>query len=1289
MSKLRPPGELTFDSGNQAENWRMWRQEMELYQQLSMADDSEKDKCAAFLYLIGRRGREVYNTWTLEEDERDNIRVLYNKFANYFQPKQNIILERYKFNLKTQAEGETLDEFVTEITGQARLCKYGTLESEMIRDRIVVGISRTEVKDRLLREPDLTLDSAITICRADEESRKGLDILQPKQQQSTSIDAIQHKDKPSYNKRPQMEKCTRCGGRHGKVCPAFGTKCAKCKKLNHWAKMCKSRDPKNVHQIEEDSDSEAESFIGAVYSKHKQDGQAYITTSVLGMDVKFKLDTGAQANILPWSMFLKLRLKRKVRLIITKNKLTSYSGDSLQVKGTCKLSVLDRVVKFYVVDTVMEPILGFNACEELKLVKILQIQESKCEHPLLEEFKDVFTGLGKLENQYHIETDTNCKPVVHAPRKIPFSLLDKVKKELDKMENMQVIKKQDRPTEWVNSMVVVEKKNGSLRICMDPRDLNMAIKREHYGLSSLDDIVSKLNGAKYFAKFDAAHGFWQIELDEDSSKLCTMNTPFGRYSFLRCPFGISSAPEVFNKRIKQLFMNEDGIDSFFDDVLVWGQTEEELEERCRRCLDIARKANLKFRKEKTVMSQSEVKYLGHVLSAEGTRADPDKTKAIKALKITDVKSLQRYLGMVTYLGKYIPHLSDLTAPLRELTKEDIQWHWMETHDEAVKNINKSITESPILKHFDPNKEVTITADASSYGLGAALLQDGLPIAYASRTLNKSEQNYAQIEKETLAVVFACSKFHQYIYGQIVTVESDHKPLQYIFAKTLEKCPPRIQRFLIALQKYNLKIKYVPGKNLQLADALSRDPLSNDKEFQEIEEQANIQVHTLLENISVSQDENEKLKNDISQDEQLLALKEIIAKGWPAEKAKVPETLKPFWDVRDTLTFENGNILKGEQLFISKGLRKDILKKLHVGHMGIEMTTRRAREAVYWPGMSKDIAQLVSQCDTCQRHRNQQPKETLKSHEQGTYPWQKVATDVFTWNNKEYLLVVDYFSKYVEIAYLQNTSSATVTIHLKSIFSRHGIPETIFSDNASYYTSKTFKSFLADWGIHHKTSSPLYPQSNGLAERMVQTIKRLLKKSNDPYLALLMYRTTPGKETPSPASLMFGRKLRTNLPARQKDFFTCHSDKVKKSHISSQSYQKRYYQGRDLPNNLKPGSDVFFKTAGEKLWQPASLVRQTDDPRSFIVQRGTKVYRRNRRHILRPSDNYQHSYQEPVFDRDSGDLAATQTTPTVPTVTDDPSPDTSCYQPLNEQTNYKTRSGRCVIKPKYLDDFSEK
>ena len=169
------------------------------------------------------------------------------------------------------------------------------------------------------------------------------------------------------------------------------------------------------------------------------------------------------------------------------------------------------------------------------------------------------------------------------------------------------------------------------------------------------------------------------------------------------------------------------------------------------------------------------------------------------------------------------------------------------------------------------------------------------------------KNYAQIEKETLAVVFACSKFHQYIYGQIVTVERDHKPLQYIFAKALEKCPPRIQRFLIALQKYNLKIKYVPGKNLQLADALSRDPLSNDKEFQEIEEQANIQVHTLLENISVSQEENKKLKNAISQDEQLLALKEIIAKGWPAEKAIVPEMLKPFWDVRDTLTCENGNI----------------------------------------------------------------------------------------------------------------------------------------------------------------------------------------------------------------------------------------------------------------------------------------------------------------------------------------------------------------------------------------------
>ena len=1247
MSKLRPPNELIFtEVHTQAEQWRMWEQEMRLYIQLALSGDSESDKCAAFLYLIGRKGREIYNTWDIPDHDKEKIEVLFQRFSTYFKPKENLIMERYRFNTKTQAEGESLDEFITSTTKLAKLCKYGTLETEMIRDRIVVGIVRTEVKDRLLREPTLTLDSAISICRADEESRKGLDLMK-KEALVNTINQGGRKTKDKYSQRKPFNskpanRCQRCGlGHSGRNCPAMGTTCKKCSKPNHWASMCRAtrREPTVSHIVqhsesETDSEEDETTFIGAVYNKERSDNQAFIRTKVNGVEVKFKLDTGAQANVLPWNIFINMRKAEKLKLTLTKHKLCSYSGNTLEVKGTCVLRVLDRIVKFYVVETKEDAILGLHACENLKLIKILQIKEDKCDNSaLMKEYRDVFTGLGKLEGQYHIEVDKTVKPVIHAPRKVPFSLHDKVKEELDRMEDMGVIKKQEKPTDWVNSMVVVEKKNGSLRICMDPKDLNSAIKREHYVMSSLEDIMSRINGAKYFAKFDAAHGFWQIELDEDSAKLCTMNTPFGRYSFLRCPFGITSAPEIFNRRIKNLFMGEEGIESFFDDVLVWGKTENELIERCTRCLDIARKANLKFRKEKTILNQPEVKYLGHIINEKGMRADPDKTEAINSMKVTDVKTLQRYLGMVTYVGKYIPNLADLTAPLRELLHKDIQWHWTERHEKAMKQINKLITESPTLIHFDPNKSVTITADASSYGLGAALLQDGLPVAYASRTLNSSEQNYAQIEKETAAVVFACKKFHQYIYGKSIIVESDHKPLQYIFTKPLEKCPPRIQRFMIGLKKYDLQITYVPGKNLQLADALSRDPLPEVAETDESQE-LNMHVHTLIQNISVPYQTDAKLKDEIKNDEVLQKLKRTIREGWPNEKKELSVDLKPFWDVRDVLTYEDGRIFKGEQLLIPKSLRNEMLIKIHEGHLGMDMCKRRARESIYWPGMSKEIDQLISKCDICLRHRNQQSREPLKCHEPAGYPWEKIATDVFTWQNRDYLLVVDYFTRFVEVAYLANTNSETVVTHLKSMCSRHGIPEIIFSDNASYYTSQTFKTFLREWGIVHKTSSPFYPQSNGLAERMVQTVKRLLKKSKDPYLALLNYRTTPGRDTAAPASLMFGRKVRTNLPARQESYQTGQYNSVRASRIKGQEIQKRYYRGKKHLSVLQPGNDVYMKTAsGGNEWMPARIVRQDDNPRSYIVEKGNYRYRRNRRDILRPTQTYEH--QEHLRSDDCG------------------------------------------------------
>ncbi|KAK3755128.1 hypothetical protein QZH41_005886 [Actinostola sp. cb2023] len=373
--------------------------------------------------------------------------------------------------------------------------------------------------------------------------------------------------------------------------------------------------------------------------------------------------------------------------------------------------------------------------------------------------------------------------------------------------------------------------------CQEPdekidRDLNKAIKREHYPMKTIEEVATKLSGAKYFSTLDASAGFWHIKLDDNSSNLTTFNTPFGRYKFNRMPFGINSAPEVFQRRMSQAFEDIEGCDEIVDDILIWGRDEKEHNDRLAKVLKRARAINLKLNKEKSKILRDELSYIGHIITAEGVKPDPDKVKGIAEMKVpTDIKELQRFMGMVNYLGKFLPNLSNSTQALRELLQKETAWHWDERHDHAFQDIKVKVTDPHILKYYDVNKPVTVSVDASSYGLGACLLQEGHLISYASRSLNDAEKNYAQIEKELLAVVYGCTKYHQYIYGKQVEVETDHKPLEYLFKKPLTMAPPRLQRMMLQLQKYDLLVGYKPGKSLYIADTLSRAQLQTSEEHQ--------------------------------------------------------------------------------------------------------------------------------------------------------------------------------------------------------------------------------------------------------------------------------------------------------------------------------------------------------------------------------------------------------------------------------------------------------------------------
>jgi hypothetical protein len=308
--------------------------------------------------------------------------------------------------------------------------------------------------------------------------------------------------------------------------------------------------------------------------------------------------------------------------------------------------------------------------------------------------------------------------------------------------------------------------------------------------------------------------------------LTTFNTPFGRYRFLRMPFGIHSAQEIFHKRVNHLFEDLEGVETDIDDILVWGRTIEEHDQRLKATLDRTKLIGMTLNPDKCKLRVTEVTYLGHKLTGEGVRPDQSKVEAIINMPAPQDKAgVQRLLGMVNYLAKFIPGMSEITAPLRELLKKNVPWHWTEKHQEAFEKIKEILSTNRVLRYYDVTKPVILQTDASSKGLGAVLLQDGFPIAYASRSMTATQVRYAQIEKELLAVVFACERFHQYIYGKTVEVHSDHKPLESILKKPLATAPARLQRMLLRLQKYDINLVYKQGKLLQVADTLSRAQLA--------------------------------------------------------------------------------------------------------------------------------------------------------------------------------------------------------------------------------------------------------------------------------------------------------------------------------------------------------------------------------------------------------------------------------------------------------------------------------
>ena len=572
-----------------------------------------------------------------------------------------------------------------------------------------------------------------------------------------------------------------------------------------------------------------------------------------------------------------------------------------------------------------------------------------------------------------------------------------------------------------------------------------------------------------------------------------------------------------------------GIICIADDIIIHGKNDEEHDINMKKFLQRCETEGIALNKKKMQIKVEKLTFMGHMISKNGLSPDPAKVEAIKNARVPNDKTqLRSFLGAVNYLGKFMPNLSNEMQPLNNLLKNDVQWIWSSTQDKAFKTVKDKISDSTMLSYYDSRKGLTLENDASEYGIGSVLLQENKPIGFASRTLTPTEQNYAQIEKEMLAIVYGLEKFHYYAYGKRITVVTDHQPLVTIKMKPLSKAPKRLRNMLLRCQDYDMNLIYKPGTSIPVADALSRNPSTN-------ENTQTVHFVSNIENLPVNKYRFNEIQAATDTDSTLKILKETIAHGWPDKKELHP-SIVPYFSYRDEMTCEDGIIMRGDRIVIPKSLRYDMKQKIHSGHTGINSCLRRARTYVFWPGMSAEIRSFIETCETCTSLPSKQPQQSLFPHKVPDRPWQSVSTDIFCIESRNYLVTVDNYSNFFEVDFLQDMTSNNIISKLKQHFARHGIPDTIYSDNGPQLVSTEFHNFCIKWNVTHNTSSPGNSKANGSAEAAVKVAKNLMKKcqmsKEDPYIALLNLRNTPQEGIDAtPAQRLFGRRTRTLLPTK--------------------------------------------------------------------------------------------------------------------------------------------------------------
>ena len=741
---------------------------------------------------------------------------------------------------------------------------------------------------------------------------------------------------------------------------------------------------------------------------------------------------------------------------------------------------------------------------EVKTTTLTQKQQQKFT-ALLWKYEEIFAkhefDIGTSNILQHKIDLTSTNPIKQRPYRVPHALQGECNRQVDEWLKHGIIQHSASP--WLSPLLLVKKKGGEWRICVDYRKINAITNKDNYPLPLIDEMFDKLGKATIFSTIDLQTGYMNIEVEENSRPITAFSTEKGLFEFIKMPFGLTGAPATFQRSMNLMLIDLEHAMVYIDDIIVFSENFETHLEDVEKVFKRIKMSGFKVKPPKCEWGKTKVKYVGHIISQNGIEPDPEIINKVKDCKPPNsIKQLQSFLGLANYYRKFIHGFAEIAFPLNKIIRKDLLFLWGTEQQNAFELLKQKLITTPILRYPDINKPYKLMTDASGVAIGAVLGQiddvgNEYVIAYASRTLKDAEKNYATIELECLAIMFAVTKFRTYIWGKKTFVYTDHNPLQYL--KNHRDTSSRLIRWSLKLQEYDLTICYRKGKANSNADALSRPPISETCLITNT-------VFTIVRQLN----DFEKLKQYQQEDEEIQQIRKYLDYPELVHDTKIRNNL---------YKYEDNGILKYRQvldalIFVPKILRETILLQYHDGtlggHLSSKKTSSRIRQKYYWPELLQDVKNWCKTCQICQTRRNTgiKIKLPLKPMPVAAAPMEMIALDItgpfpLSLKGNSYILVMcDYLTKWPEAFAIPNHKANTIAkIFVEEIIFRYGVPKKLLTDRGTEFLSTLIKEINEYFGILKLNTTPYHPQTDGLVERFNYTLTSMLSsyvnsKQND-------------------------------------------------------------------------------------------------------------------------------------------------------------------------------------------------